>query len=69
MTYTKCDTKDTLCDNHDDTCTTVLETLEMSAIHVYMVRPTHLHKGHPLKPPKLAFMHCVTLHMLIDDIY
>jgi len=39
MTYTKYDTKDTLCDDHDNTCVTVLETLEMSVIHVYMVRP------------------------------
>ena len=37
--YTKYDTKDTLCDDHDNTCVTVLETLEMSVIHVYMVRP------------------------------
>lgn len=37
----KCDTKDTLCDNRDDTYATMLNTLEMSVIHVYMVSKTH----------------------------
>ena len=67
MTYTKCDTKDTLCDDHDDTCVIVLETLEISVIHVYKVTKTHLHKRYPLKPPKLAFVYFVTLHMLKDE--
>lgn len=67
MTYTKCDTKDTLCDDPNNTCATVLETLEMCVIHVYMVRKTHLHKGYPLKPSKLHFVHCATLHILKDD--
>jgi len=49
-----CDTKGTLYDDHDDTCVTLLKTLGMSAIDVYMVRPTHSHKDNPLKPPKQA---------------
>jgi len=50
-TYDKCDTKDTLCDDRDDTCAIVLETLEMSAIDVCMVILIHFHKGSPLKSP------------------
>lgn len=69
MTYAKCDTKDKLCNDRDNTCVTMLETLEMSAIHVYMVITSHFHKDYPLKPPKLAFVCCATLHMLKDDIY
>lgn len=46
--YDKCDTKDTLCDDGDDTRAIVLKTLKMSAKDVYMVRLTHLHKGSPL---------------------
>lgn len=30
-TYDKRDTEHTLCDDRDNTCTTILETLEMSA--------------------------------------
>lgn len=60
-TYAKCDTEDTLCEDHDDTCAIVLKILEMSATHVYMVRPTHLRKYYPLKPSKLAFIWYVTL--------
>jgi len=38
MTYAKCDTKDTLYDDRNNTYATVLETLEMSVIDVYLVR-------------------------------
>lgn len=52
--YDKCNTKDTLCDDCDNTCATVLETLEMSAIDVYMIKTTHLHKYDLLKPLEQA---------------
>lgn len=42
INYNKCDTKDTLCDDRDDTCATVLKILEMSVIEVYTVISTHL---------------------------
>ena len=41
MTHSKCDTKDTLCDDSDDTYVIVVETLELSVIHVYMIITTH----------------------------
>lgn len=37
ITSDKCDTKDTLCDDRNDTCATVLKTLEMSETDVYKV--------------------------------
>jgi len=64
---TKCDTKDTLCNDHDDTCATMLETLEMSVIEVFMIRTTHLHKNYPLNTPRLACVQCATLNMLEVD--
>jgi len=62
-TYAKCDTNNTLCDDHDDTCVTMLETLEMSVTHVYMVIPTHLRKDYLSKPLKLAFVQHATVDM------
>ena len=64
-----CDTKDTLCDDHDDTCATVLKTLEMSKTYVYMVISTHFHKDNHLKPPKQAYTHWATVDMWKDDIF
>lgn len=52
MDLPKCDTKGTLCNNIDDTCAIVLETLEMSAKHFYMIITTHYHKKFPLKQAK-----------------
>jgi len=63
----KCGTKDTLCDDRDDICETMLKTLEMSVTDVYIVRITHLHKDNPLKPPKQAHIHHTTLNMQKDD--
>ena len=40
----KCGSNDKLCEDNDDTCLIVRETLEMSVKHVYMVRTTHFHK-------------------------
>lgn len=67
MTYTKCETKDTLCDDCDNTYVAMLETLEISVTHVYMVRPINFHKYYPLKPQKVSFVHCETVHMLKYD--
>lgn len=53
--------QNTLCNDSDDTCVTVLKTFEMSATSVYMVRSAHLHKDNTLKPPKLAFVNRATL--------
>ena len=47
-TYTKCNTKGTLCEYCDQTCVTVLETSEMSVIDDFMVRPNHLHMNYSL---------------------
>lgn len=66
MTYAKCDTNDTIYDNFDDTCATVLETLVMSVKHVFMVIPTHLCKDYPLKPPKLDF--CDVRNITYEDM-
>lgn len=51
-TPTKCDTKDTLCNQSGDTCATVLENLDMSVKHVYMIIKTHYYKYFPLKQAK-----------------
>ena len=67
MTYAKCDTKDTLCDDNDDTCETMLKMLEMSVMEVYMVISTHFQKENLLKPSKQAYVHCATLNMREDD--
>lgn len=66
-TYNKCDTKNTLCKDNDNTCVTMLKTLEMSAIDVYMVISTHSHKYDLLKPPKQDYVHHVTLNLQKDD--
>ncbi len=47
--HSKCNTKDTLCDDHDDTCAIMLKNLEMSVADVYIVRKTRIHKYKPLK--------------------
>jgi len=59
----KCDTKDTLYDDCEDTYARMLKILEMSVTHVYMVIPTLLDKNYPLKSPKLVFMWCTALFM------
>lgn len=66
-TYDKCDTKDTLCNDCDETCATMLKTLEMSAMEVYMVRQTHLRNDSFVKPPKQAYVHYTTLNILKYD--
>ncbi|MCY6488469.1 homeobox domain-containing protein, partial [Actinobacillus pleuropneumoniae] len=63
MTYAKCDTKDTICNDYEDTCASMLETLEMSETHVYMVIKTHLHKYYPSKQQKISFVQRATLDM------
>lgn len=35
---TKWDTNDTLCQDHDNTCATMLETLQMSVIYVLKIK-------------------------------
>ena len=52
--FPKCDTEGTLYDDSDGTCAIVLETLEMSVKHVYMMRATHFHKYFPLKKNKTS---------------
>jgi len=47
MTPTKCDSKDKLCDESSNTCVTMLETLEMSVRHVYVIGTTHYHNISP----------------------
>ena len=69
MTYDKCNTKDTLCDDHDDTYETMLKNLGMSATDVYMVRSNHLHKDKPLKTPKKTYTHCATTNMQKYNIF
>lgn len=61
ISYPKCDTKYTLCNDNDDTCATVLKNLEVSETHVYMVRVTHLQKDHPLKQVNTTRMRHATL--------
>lgn len=63
----KCGTKDTLCNDRDDICKTMLKTLEMSVTDVFIVRITHLHKDRPLKPPKQAHIYHMKLNMQKDD--
>lgn len=41
ITFPKCDTKDTLCNDNDDTCVTMHETFIMSLIYVYMINRTN----------------------------
>lgn len=53
---------------HYEMTMTMLKNLEMSETHVYMVRPNHLCKDYPLKPPKIAFAQCVTFDMQKYDI-
>jgi len=60
-TNNKCDNKDTLCDDNDNTCATMLITLEMSAMVVYMIISSHFHKDNLLKPPKQVYVHRVAL--------
>lgn len=50
---TKCNTKDTLCDDSYDTCLKMFKTLGMSAIHVYMIRTNH-QKCYPLRQTKIV---------------
>jgi len=68
-TFPKHDTKGTLCDNGDDTCATMLETLGMSAINLYMIRMTHYIQVYPLKQAKTTFLWCATLAMPKDNIF
>ena len=49
--YDKCDTKRTLYDDRDNTCATVLKTLEMSVAGTHKVIKTHLHKYDLLEQP------------------
>lgn len=63
-----CDMKDTIYDDHEDTCATMLKTLKMSVTHIYMVIPTHLWKYCPLRQTKLSFIRYVTLDMWRDEI-
>jgi len=42
--YDKCDTKDVLSNIRDETCVTMLKTLEMSVMGTYKVRTTHFLK-------------------------
>ena len=53
MNYAKCDTNDTLCDDRDDTCVTMLRTLCMSVIGVYMARTTYIYKYQPSRSPEM----------------
>lgn len=39
--FPKCDTKDTLFDENDDTSMIMHKTLGMSAMHFYMISMTH----------------------------
>ena len=67
-TSSKCDTYDTLCDDSDDTCVTMHETLGMSVIHVYMINMTHWYQSYPLRWIKIMFIWCATLPMPRYDI-
>lgn len=58
-----------LYDDRDDTCATVLKTLEMSMVDVYMVTTTHLHKGDCLKPPEHTYIHEAIANMRKHDIF
>ena len=68
-THSKCENKDTLCDNSDDTCATLLKTLGMSATNVYMAKSIHFHKYNPWTPPKEPYTHYVMDNMWKDDIF
>lgn len=67
--YEKCDTKDVLCGDHDDTCATVLKTLEMSAIVTYKVGTTHLHKDDLLEPIEQAYAQDTIASMLKHKLF
>jgi len=47
--YNKCDTKYVLCNNHENTCTIMLKTLEMSVMGTYKVRKNSFAKIWPLR--------------------
>lgn len=68
-TYDKCDTKDTLCDDCDDTCAMVLKNFRMSVTNFYIVMSNYLHEDNPLKPPKQSYTHYMTVNMRKYDIY
>ena len=48
----KCGSNDRLCEDNDDTCLIVRETLEMSVKLIYMMRTTHFDKYFLLKKTK-----------------
>ncbi len=60
-THSKCNTKDTLCNENDETYVTVPKNLEMSAKHVYIIRKTNDNKYFPLKQTKTP------LYMISDN--
>ena len=52
VTFPKCDTKDTLCDDSDDAFAIVHKKLGMSVKRVCMTRGIHQHQIYPLKQAK-----------------
>lgn len=64
-TYDKCVFDDRPCEDNDDTCVLVRETLEISMKHVYMLRKINFHKYCPLKQTKTR--HCMTSHNTHDQ--
>ena len=44
-----------------------LKHLEMSVTYFYMLGSNNLDKDILLKPPRQAYVHCVTLNMQEDD--
>ena len=73
IAHSKCDTKDTLCDDNDDTCAIMCETLEMNAEHVYMIITTQYHKDFPSKQTKTPLYticdnsHAKRWHLLVEN--
>ena len=67
--YDKCDTNNTLYGDRDDTCATVLKTLEISVIGTCKVRKTHFHKGDILESLEQAHTCNVTTNMSKYDTF
>lgn len=64
---TKWDTNDTLCQDRNNTCAKMLETLQMSVIYVLKIKKTHLPMNYSQSTPKLACVQSATINMLKND--
>ncbi len=53
--YDKCGSDDRICEDNDDTCVIMHETLEMSAKHVYMMIQLIFTNIGPWRKPKIPF--------------